>query len=57
MLVELLVLLIVVGVVLYAITLVPMDAAIQKLIRIVVILAAVLYVLKALGLFDRLNAL
>ncbi len=35
----------------------PMDAAFQKLIRVVVIVVAVLYVLKVFGLFDRLGAL
>lgn len=57
MLVTLVVALIFVGVVLYLITLLPMDATIQKIIRVLVILFAILYVLKTLGLLDRLGAL
>ncbi len=57
MLVELLIVLIVVGVFLYLITLIKMDAVVLQIIRAVVILFAVLYVLKVLGLFDRLGAL
>lgn len=57
MLVQLLVLLIVAGVALYLIGLVPMDATIQKVIRIVVILVVILYVLKMFGLLDRLGGL
>ena len=43
--------LLIVGVLLYLITLIPMDAAIVTIIRVVVILCAVLYVLSALGLW------
>ena len=42
--------LVVVGVLLYLLTLIPMDPAIVTIIRLVVILAAVLWVVKALGL-------
>lgn len=52
MLIQLLVLLIIVGVALYLIQLVPMDAAIRTVIRVVVILIVVLYALKVLGLLD-----
>lgn len=57
MLVQLLVLLIVAGVALYLVGLIPMDATIQKVIRIVVILVVILYVLKVFGLLDRLGGL
>ena len=46
--------LIAVGVLLYFITLIPMDGAIVQIIRVVVILGAVLYVLRALGLWHGL---
>lgn len=54
MLVTLIVLLIVAGVALYLINLIPMDATIKKIIWVVVILFVVLYMLKVLGLLDRL---
>ena len=50
--ISLLVLLILVGVGLYLLTLIPMDPAILTIIRVVVILACVLYVLSAFGLLD-----
>ncbi len=50
MLVSLVVTLIVVGLLLYLIGLIPMDPTIAKLIRIVVIIFAVLYVIESLGL-------
>lgn len=37
------------GAALYCLNLIPMDAAIMTLIRVVVIVAAVFYVVKALG--------
>ncbi len=49
---HLLIALIFVGVVLYLITLIPMDAAIMQLIRAVVILGAVFYVLRVLGIWN-----
>ncbi len=45
MLINLIVALVVVGVVLYLITLIPMDAAIMQIIRVLVIVAVLLYVL------------
>ena len=50
--VPLLLLLVAVGVGLYLLTLIPMDPAILTIIRVVVILACVLYVLSAFGLLD-----
>lgn len=46
----LLLVLVLAGVLLYLLTLIPMDAAIVTLIRVVVILACVFYVIKAFGL-------
>lgn len=48
--IELIVALIVVGVVLYLITLIPMDATIKKIIVVLVILLVVLWVLQSFGL-------
>lgn len=48
----LLVVLILVGVGLYLLTLIPMDPAILTIIRVVAILACVLYVLSAFGLLS-----
>jgi len=52
--------LIIIGVVLYLITLIPMDAAIQQIIRIVVIVGVILWLLStffgggpAIGHFPR----
>lgn len=53
--IQILLALIFVGVMLYLITLIPMDGAIVQIIRVVVILGAVLYVLKALGLWHGLG--
>lgn len=46
--ISLVVVLIVVGMLLWAITLIPMDAAIMQIIRAVVVIVAVLYVLRVL---------
>lgn len=51
MLISLIVTLVIVGVALYLITLIPMDAVIQKVIRVVVLLVALLYVLQILGIW------
>lgn len=48
--ISLLVLLILVGVGLYLIEQIPMDASIRVIIRVVVLLCVVLYVLSAFGL-------
>lgn len=51
-LIGLIVLLILVGVGLYLIQLIPMDAAMRTIIRVVVILVVILYIIDALGLFN-----
>ncbi len=51
-LIQLLVVLIVVGVGLYLIQTIPMDATIRTIIRVVVILAVVLWLLQAFGLLS-----
>ena len=48
----LLLVLVLVGVGLYLIEQIPMDGAIRTIIRVVVILAVVLYVISAFGLVD-----
>ena len=50
--IEIVVMLIIVGVALYLIQLIPMDATIKKVIVVLVILIVVLWVLSALGLFQ-----
>lgn len=47
-----LVVLVLIGVALYLIEQVPMDAAIKTIIRVVVILCVVLYLLGAFGIVD-----
>jgi len=42
--------LVIVGVLLYLLTLIPMDPAIVVIIRVVVILGAVLWIVRAMGL-------
>lgn len=48
-LIGIIVTLIIVGVLLYLIQVIPMDATIKTIIRVVVILAVVIYVLMGLG--------
>lgn len=48
----LLIVLILVGVMLYLVGQIPMDAAVLAIIRVVVLLCLVLYVLSALGIVD-----
>lgn len=55
MLVSLIVLLVVVGIVLYLIQLLPIDATFKQIIRIVIVLAALLYVLQMAGLLRGLG--
>ena len=50
--IALIVLLVLVGVGLYLVEQIPMDAAIKTIIRVVVILCVVLYLLSALGVMD-----
>ena len=49
--IHILIALILLGVLLYLIQMIPMDATIMQLIRIVVIVGAILYVLSALGMW------
>lgn len=55
--IEILVVLIIIGVLLYLAQLIPMDATIKKIIMVLAILFVVLWILQALGLFNlgRLN--
>ncbi len=53
-LVGLVVTLIVIGVALYLVQLIPMDAVFKQIIRVVVILVALLYVLSAFGFISGL---
>jgi hypothetical protein len=48
--IELIVALVIVGVLLYIVTLIPMDATIKKIITVVVILLVVLWILQAFGI-------
>jgi hypothetical protein len=57
MLISLIVTLVIVGVCLYIVTLIPMDAVIQKVIRVVVLLVALLYVLQILGIWHSATPL
>lgn len=50
--ISLLLVLVLVGVLLYLVGLIPMDAAILTIIRVVAILCVVLYVLAAFGVVD-----
>lgn len=43
--------LVIIGVILYLLQQIPMDATIATVIRVVIILAAVLYLLRLLGLY------
>lgn len=52
---SLIVTLIIVGVVLYLVRLIPMDATIQKIISVLVILCVVLWICESLGLFSSLG--
>lgn len=56
-LLTLIVFLVVVGVVLWAInTFVPMDSKLRMILNVVVVLVVVLWLLRAFGLLDRLDA-
>ena len=57
-LIQLVIVLVVLGVILWAInTYIPMDATIKKILNVVVVIAAVLYVLAAFGLLGSLSGL
>ena len=49
--------LVVIGLVLYLIDLIPMDGAIKQIIRIIVIVAVVVWLLQVFGLMGPLNNL
>ena len=57
-LIQLVISLVVLGVILWAInTYIPMDGTIKKILNVVVVIVAVLYVLSAFGLLGSLSAL
>jgi hypothetical protein len=57
-LIQLVIVLVIIGVILWAInTYIPMDATIKKILNVVVVIAAVLYVLTAFGLLGSLSGL
>lgn len=56
-LIGLLVFLIVVGLILYVVGLLPIDATIKRVIQIVVLLIVILWLLEALGLIANLGAI
>ena len=49
--------LVVIGLVLYLIDLIPMDGAIKQIIRLIIIIAVVVWLLRAFGLMPWLNNL
>lgn len=51
--ISVIVMLIVIGLLLYVVSLLPIDAVIMNIIRAVVIVAAVLYVLSAFGMLGH----
>jgi hypothetical protein len=55
MLIQLVIALIIVGVVLYLVTLIPLDPVIKKVIQVVVIAAIVIWLLQMLGGFSSLG--
>ena len=57
-LIQLVIVLVVFGVLLWAInTYIPMDATIKKILNVVVILVAILFILSALGLLGSMSEL
>lgn len=56
-LISLIVVLIVIGVALWAIQQLPIDPAIRNIIRVLVIVFAVLWLLQALGLFSGMGSI
>lgn len=57
MLIELILTLIIVGVLLYLISLIPMDATVKKVINVLVILVVVIWVVQRLGLLAHLGSM
>lgn len=54
---ELIIILVIIGVVMWAVnTYIPMSAGMKKLLNIVVIVAVVLWLMKVFGLFDGVGA-
>jgi len=49
--------LVVIGLVLYLIDLIPMDGAIKQIIRLIIIIAVIVWLLRAFGLMPWLNSL
>ena len=49
--------LVVIGLVLYLIDLIPMDGAIKQIIRLIIILAVIIWLLRVFGLMPWLNNL
>ncbi len=56
-LVGIIVTLVVIGLLLYLVELIPMDGTIKQIIRIIVIIAVVVWLLQAFGLIGPLNSL
>ena len=56
-LISIIVTLVVIGLVLYLIELIPMDRAIKQIIRIIIIIAVVIWLLEAFGLIGSLNSI
>jgi hypothetical protein len=56
-LISIIVTLVVIGLLLYLIDLIPMDGAIKQIIRIIVIIAVVVWLLESFGLIGSLNGL
>lgn len=54
-LISLIVFLIVVGVALYLVSLIPMDATVKRIIQVLVILVVVLWLVEALGLLSGIG--
>jgi len=56
-LVSIIISLVVIGLLLYLVELIPMDATIKQIIRIIVIIAVVVWLLEAFGLIGSINGL
>jgi hypothetical protein len=56
-LIGIIVTLVVIGLLLYLVDLIPMDGTIKQIIRIIVIIAVVIWLLEAFGLIGSLNNL
>ena len=56
-LVSIIISLVVVGLLLYLIDIIPMDGTIKQIIRVIVIIAVIIWLLQAFGLIGSLNNL